>query len=51
MNWRTQAWVLEHRHPEAYGARSTQKRMGDADAPIAVKTVTFVVPVEEQERM
>jgi transposase len=49
MDWRARAWVLEHRHPEEYAAKNTIKLTGDADEPIAVKTVIFVVPGEEGE--
>jgi transposase len=46
MDWRARAWVLEHRHPEEYGTRNHVTLAGDGDAPIQVKTVTFVVPPE-----
>lgn len=46
-DWRAHAWVLEHRHPEHYGARSTLRLEGDDDAPI--RTIVAVMPAELAE--
>lgn len=45
-DWRASAWVLERRFPEDYGNKSTLKVQGDQDAPLLIRTITAVLPVE-----
>ena len=44
-DWRSHAWLLEHRWPEEYGARSHVTVASDEAKPIAVHTINVLMPV------
>ena len=43
-DWRARAWILEHRHPEEFGARSKLELSGDPERPVVPTIINFIAP-------
>jgi hypothetical protein len=43
-DWRARAWVLEHRHPEEYGAKAKLELSGDPERPLVPTVINVIAP-------